>query len=175
VFRSNDRQVYHMLIIVVVSIVSILALGFYSYSSSALALSLPSVISHHKISDKKQDSDGRDGISSSRTDTKSSSYNNGNSDNNEDNNKNNNQGTNGGSNTGTDNTFQAAEPTKSGEQQQEGGENIATSVIDRSETTCEQGSNCTDQQGLTDRDRSTTDSATNQDDNTPFVLSLPFP
>ena len=166
-----------MLMIVVVSIVSILALGVYSYSSSALALSLPSVISHHKISDKKQDSDGRDVISSSRTDTKSSSYNTGNSNNNENNNKNNNQGTKDGSNTGTDNTFQAAEPTKSEEQQQEGGENIATSVIapPQSETTCEQGSNCTDQQGLTDRDRPMTDAATNQDDNTPFVLSLPFP
>ena len=38
-------------------------LGFYSYSSSFLGLSLQSVVLHHKISDKKQGSDSVDGIS----------------------------------------------------------------------------------------------------------------
>jgi hypothetical protein len=47
------------------------------------------------------------------------------------------------------------------------------------DTTCEQGSNCTDQQGLSDRDRSSTTSTTSaitsgeDNNNTPFVL--PFP
>ena len=149
--------------------------GSYYSSSSVSAFSLQSPIHHHKVFDKKQGSDSR---SSSDTKRSDNSDNNGNS-NNDDSNKNNNQGTNDGSNTGTDNTFQAVEPAKSGEQQQQGsGENIASieMVTPKSKTICEQGSNCTDQQGSSDRDRSTTDAApTKQDDNTPFVLSLPFP
>ncbi|HJT47503.1 MAG TPA: hypothetical protein VJ729_04915 [Nitrososphaeraceae archaeon] len=44
------------------------------------------------------------------------------------------------------------------------------------QTTCEQGSNCSDQQGLSAHDHSTTGTTANiQDDKTPFVLSLPFP
>jgi hypothetical protein len=42
-------------------------------------------------------------------------------------------------------------------------------------TTCEQGSNCTEQQSLSDRDRSTSAPGTTEQEDTPFVLSLPFP
>ncbi len=59
------------------------------------------------------------------------------------------------------------------------GENVPLTRTDTPalQTTCEQGSNCTDQQSSTDRDRSTTATtdATKQDNNMPFVLSLPFP
>jgi hypothetical protein len=101
--------------------------------------------------------------------------------NNNNNNKNNNQGTNdGSSNTGADNNLQAAEPanakTDEQQQQQGTGESIAPSgsATPSPQPTCEQRTNCTDQQGLSDHDRSTTDTTTEQD-NTPFVLSLPFP
>ena len=171
--HDKQKVIYHTLIMVVAF--TIVMFGSY-YSSSVSAFSLQSPIHHHKVFDKKHGSD-----SSSSSDTKRSdnSDNNGNSNNNNyDSNKNNNQGTNDGSNTGTDNTFQAVEPAKSGEQQQQGsGENIAPIEIatPKSKTICEQGSNCTDQQGSSDRDRSATAATTKQDDNTPFVLSLPFP
>jgi hypothetical protein len=166
--HDKQKVICHTLIMVVAFTIVLFG-SYYSSSSSVSAFSLQSPIHHHKVFDKKQGSD-----SSSSSDTKRSdnSDNNGNSNNNnDDSNKNNNQGTNDGSNTGTDNTFQAVEPAKSGEQQQQGsGENIAPIEIatPKSKTICEQGSNCTD--------RSTTDAATTkQDDNTPFVLSLPFP
>jgi hypothetical protein len=176
--HDKQKVICHTLIIVVAF--TIVMLGSYYSTSFVSAFSLQPTIHHHnKVFDKKQESD-----SSSSSDTKRSdnSDNNGNSNNNnnDDNNKNNNQGTNDDINTGTDNTFQAVEPAKSGEQQQQqgSGENIAPigAATPKSDTACEQGSNCTDQQGSSDRDRSTTDAATtNQDDNTPFVLSLPFP
>ena len=174
--HDKQKVICHTLIMVVAFTIVLFG-SYYSSSSSVSAFSLQSPIHHHKVFDKKQGSD-----SSSSSDIKRSdnSDNNGNSNNNnDDSNKNNNQGTNDGSNTGTDNTFQAVEPAKSGEQQQQGsGENIAPIEIatPKSKTICEQGSNCTDQKGSSDRDRSTTDAATTkQDDNTPFVLSLPFP
>ena len=102
---------------------------------------------------------------------------------NSDNNENNDQSTNdGSSNTGADNNLRAVEPTKPDEQAQQGaGENVPPTgtATPTPQTSCEQGSNCTDQQGLSDRDRSTpaTTNTTKQDNNnnTPFVLSLPFP
>ncbi|MFL6342157.1 MAG: hypothetical protein ACJ72U_11515, partial [Nitrososphaeraceae archaeon] len=94
----------------------------------------------------------------------------------------NDQSTNDGSNTGTDNNLQAIEPAKPDEQAQQGaGENVppTETATPTPQTSCEQGSNCTDQQGLSDRDRSTTATTTNttkqDNNNTPFVLSLPFP
>ena len=168
--HDKQKVICHTLIIVVAF--TIVMLGSYYSTSFVSAFSLQPTIHHHnKVFDKKQESD-----SSSSSDTKRSdnSDNNGNSNNNnnDDNNKNNNQGTNDDINTGTDNTFQAVEPAKSGEQQQQqgSGENIAPigAATPKSDTACEQGSS--------DHDRSTTDAATtNQDDNTPFVLSLPFP
>jgi cytoskeletal protein RodZ len=77
---------------------------------------------------------------------------------NSDNNENNDQSTNDGSNTGADNNLQAIEPAKPDEQaQQEAGENVPSTGIatPTPQITCELGSNCTDQQGLSDRDRST--------------------
>jgi cytoskeletal protein RodZ len=102
---------------------------------------------------------------------------------NSDNNENNDQSTNDGSNTGADNNLQAIEPAKPDEQaQQEAGENVPSTGIatPTPQITCELGSNCTDQQGLSDRDRSTTANSTSttkhdKKNNTPFVLSLPFP
>jgi hypothetical protein len=104
---------------------------------------------------------------------------------NSDNNENNDQSTNDGSNTGTDNNLQAIDPAKPDEQEQQGaGENVPPTgtATPTPQTSCEQGSNCTDQQGLSDRDRSTTATTTNttkqdnnNNNNTPFVLSLPFP
>ena len=170
--HDKQKVMCHTLIIVLAF--PIVMFGSY-YSSSVSAFSLQSPIHHHKVFDNKQESD-----SSSSSDTKRSdnSNNNGNSNNNDDNNKNNNQGTNDDSNTGTGKTFKAVEPAKSGEQQHGSGENIAPIeiVTPKSKTMCEQGSDCTDQQGSSDRDLSTTDAATTkQDYNTPFVLSLPFP
>ena len=202
----DDRQkvIYGILVIIAVAV---LMLGsFSSFYSSVYALSLQSSNAHHKVFDKKQDSGtrskdarndgGGDGSSdnsgggssssrsdktlghrddsssdnsidgsSSTSDTRSSDSSNnlGNSDNN--NNKNNNdQGTKDGGNTG---------------ENQGTGDNIPLTGTDTPtpQTTCEHGSNCTDQQGLSDRDRSTTATtdSTKQDDNAPFVLSLPFP
>jgi hypothetical protein len=154
-----------------VAMVSILVVGFYSYSSS-LALSLQSVIPHHKISDKKLDSDSRDDISSISSDTKSSDH--FTKRNIKNNDENNNQGTDHDSNTDAD--LSSVESSKLGEQQQqrENGENVAPSGILIPETRCEQGSNCTDQHGLSDN-AMTTASDNTTEDNTPFVLSLPFP
>ena len=97
------------------------------------------MVPHHKISDKKQGSDSIGGISSSSSsDTKRSNHSTkGNSKNND---KNNNQGTDHGSHTSAD--LSPVEPAKSGEQQQQ---RESGSVAPTLGTTCEQGSNCTDQ------------------------------
>jgi hypothetical protein len=172
---ANNRGLIHMLIITV-GVITILILGFSSYSSPSSVSALPfqSATHHHKISDKKQSGDSIDVSSSSNSDTKRSDhFNEGNSKNI---NKNNNQGTHDSSNTGAG--LSAAEPAKSGEQQQQGnGENAAPiqTSTPTPETTCEQGSNCTDQQSLSDRDRSTNASGPTEQEDTPFVLSLPFP
>ena len=169
--HNKQKVICHTLIIAV----TIVMLG--SSYSSVSAFPLQSVIHHHhKVFDKKQESGSS---SSSSSDTKSSdnSKNEGNGNNN---NKNNNQGTDDGSNTGHDNNLQVVEPAKTGEQQQGTGESVAPieTATPMPQTSCEQGSNCTDQQGLSDRDRSTTattSTTTTKQDNTPFVLSLPFP
>ncbi|MFL6396262.1 MAG: hypothetical protein ACJ706_03775 [Nitrososphaeraceae archaeon] len=139
--------------------------------------------SSDKTVDHLQVSSGTGSSSSSSTstpDTKSSDSSN--NLRNSDNNENNDQSTNDGSNTGTDNNLQAIEPAKPDEQAQQGaGENVppTETATPTPEITCEQGSNCTDQQGLSNRDRSTTATTTNttkqDNNNTPFVLSLPFP
>ena len=155
----------HTLVIVVAS--AIVMLGSSYSSPSVSAFSFQSAIHHHKVFDKKQVS------SSSSSDAKANTNNN---------NKNSNQdtGTNDGGNTSPDNNLQSAQTDQQQQQKQGGGENVAP--IDTStptptpETTCEQGSNCTDQQGFRDRDRSSTTSSagtSGQDNNTPFVL--PFP
>jgi hypothetical protein len=183
VMMLHDKQkVISHALITGVAVAAIVMFGFSSYSSSsAFALPFQSAIHHHnKVFDKKQDSgsnskeasnggdssandDSSRASSTSETKSSDSSNNLASSDNN---NRNNDQGTNDGSNIGAHNNLQT-------------GDNIAQSetATPTPQTTCEQGSNCTDQQGLSDRDRSTTDTATvtKQDDNTPFVLSLPFP
>ena len=190
-FHKRQKIMSYILVIMAVTVM-ILGSSFYS---SVSAVSSQSSMTHHKAFVKKQDGGskshdggssrskdtgiGNDGDSSSdnsggsstsssdktvghtddsssdgssiTSDTKSSDSSNrlGNSDN-DNNNKNNDQATNDVGNTG--------ESQRSGDQ-----------------PTCEQGSNCTDQQGLSDRDRSTTTTtATKQEDNAPFVLSLHF-
>jgi cytoskeletal protein RodZ len=202
--HNKQKMICHTLIIAL----TIVILGFSSYSS-IFAISVQSAIHHHKVFDKKQDSDsdskdarsdGSDGrpssssdkiddhlqissshssdsgSSSSSSDTKSSDNTN-NVDSANTNKNNNDQSTNDGSNTGADNNLQAVEPAKTGEQQQQStGKNssLIGTATSTSHTSCEQGSNCTDQQGLSDHDRSTTDNTTTtKQDNMPFVL--PFP
>ena len=165
---KQNKVSCHTLIIVVASAIVMLG-SSYSYLPSVSAFPFQSAIHHHKVFDKKQVSSS----SGSSSDAKASSNNN---------NKNNNQdtGTNDGGDTSPDNNLQSAETDQQQQQKQGGGENVAP--IDTStptstpETTCEQGSNCTDQQGFSDRDRSSTTSSagtSGQDNNTPFVL--PFP
>ena len=169
----------HTLIIVVAF--TIVMLGSSSYSSSVSAFPFQSAIHHHnKVFDKKQDSvSSGDRIrGSSHTKNSDNSNNEGSSN---DNKKNNDQGTNDGSNTDSDNNLQAVESVTRGEQQRQGtGESVSSvgtaAPMPTPQTTCEQGSNCTDQQGFSDRDRSSTTNSTGtsgQDNNTPFVL--PFP
>jgi hypothetical protein len=185
--HNKQKVICHTLIIAV----TIVLLGSSSYSSSVFAFPFQSTIHHHKVFDKKQDSgsnpkDARNGgdssdnsdssRASSTSDTKSSDSSN-NLASSDNNNRNNDQGTNDGSNTGAHNNLQAVEPAKTSEQQGTA-ENIPSSgtATPIPQTTCEQGSNCTDQQGLSDHDRSTTASTTpSKQEDTPFVLSLPFP
>ena len=185
--------------VVVVVAVTIIMSGF-SFHSSVSAFPLQSVIHHNnKVfdNDKNQGSgssrdggssggdggsSGGDGGSSSSLDTKSSDDSNeGNANNNNNNNENNNnnQDIRDSSDTNADTHSQVLQSAKSPEKKQQQGstENVAPigTATPTPETTCEQGSNCTDQQGLTDQDRSTTSADTTKVDNTPFVLSLPFP
>ena len=160
---KQNKVSCHALIIVVASAIVMLG-SSYSSLPSVSAFPFQSAIHHHKVFDKKQVSS-----SSSSSDAKANSNNN---------NKNNNQdtGTNDGSNTRPDNNLQSAETDQ--KQQQGGGENVppTDTSTPTPQTACEQGSNCTDQQGLSDRDRSSTTSSAStsgQDNNTPFVL--PFP
>jgi lipopolysaccharide export LptBFGC system permease protein LptF len=181
--QNKQKVICHSLTMVVVT-VAIVLLGF----SSVFALSLqPAIHQHNKVFDKKQQdrsSSAAHSSSSGSSDSKSSDKLNNEGNSNNDNNRNNNQGTNDGSNPGADDNLQSADTDQQQQQEQQGGrENVAP--LDTStptptptpQTACEQGSNCTDQQGLSDRNRSTTNTATvtKQDDNTPFVLSLPFP
>lgn len=169
----------------VVATVAIVLLGFSSSYSSVAALSLQSVIHHHhsNVFDKKQQdsaSSGGDGSSSSNTKSSDNSNNDGSSDGI---NNNKNQGTNDdSSNSGAYDNLQSVEPAKTGKEGEIGsGENVAsptgtTGLTPESHTSCEQGSNCTNQQRLGDHGRSsTTGSAgkSGQDNNTPFIL--PFP
>jgi hypothetical protein len=161
---------------VAITLILLSASHFYS-SVSAFSFSLQSVIHHqNNIFSKKQDggSDSNSngiGISSSNPNTKGSdnSDNEGNS--NTDIDMKNNQRTNSPTDTGSHIT--------GGRQQQVTGENIppiVTAPAATPSTTCEQGSNCTDRQGLSDRDRSsiTSNASTSgQNNNIPFVL--PFP
>ena len=188
---NKQKVICRTSIIIVVSAVAIVLLG----SSSAFALSLqPAIHQHNKVFDKKRQHGDGSSSSGGGSDTKSSDKSN-----NEDNSNNNNvdrnsiQGTNDGrSNSGAHNNLQSVKPTKTGKEVEgEGGsgENVAPSTgttlpTPQSQTSCEQGSDCTDQQGLGDHDRSsttTTGSATaskqnnNNNNSTPFVLSLPFP
>ena len=130
---------------------------------------------------KQQDSaSGRGDSSSSKTKGLDNSNTEGISKNNN-NDKNYQQGT----NDGRSNSRQSVEHAKTGKEvERGGGENVApptvtTAPTPESQTSCKQGSNCTGHQGLSDHDRSSTTSSTNtleQDNgNTPFVLSLPFP
>lgn len=199
--QNKQKAICHTLTILVI-VAAIVLVGFSSSYSSALALSLqqPFIHNHHKVLDKKQQGDDISGDrSSSRSsssvsdsggsspETKSSdkSNNKGNSNNNNNIEGNNNQNTNdgGSSNTGPYSDLQSVEPAKSGEQRQQqepGGNDAQTGTATPTltpDTSCEQGSNCTDQQGLSDRDRSppTTTRAPTEQEDTPFVLSLPFP
>jgi cytoskeletal protein RodZ len=155
----------------IIVVVTILMLGY----SSVFAFPFQTTTNHHhKILDKKQVSSSSSSSLADDSSSRSSSDAKGNSNNN---NKNNNQGTNDRSNTGSDNNLQSAET----DQKQQGGrENVAptdtSTPTPTPQTACEQGSNCTDQQGLSDRDRSSTTSSagtSGEDNNTPFVL--PFP
>jgi len=163
--------------------VAIILLG----SSSAFALSLqPAIHQHNKVFDNKRQHGDGSSSNGAGSDTKSSdkSNNDGNSNNNNID-RNSNQGTNDGrSNSGAHNNLQSVEPAKTGKEVEgEGGsgQNVAppigtTMSTPQSQTSCEQGSDCTDQQGLGDRDRSSpTTGATTKQEDTPFVLSLPFP
>jgi hypothetical protein len=181
----------HMWIISVA--ITLVLLSVFSYSSVS-ALSLQSVIHHqNKAFSKKQDggsnsNGGSSGGSSGNSNTKGSDNLNNEDNSNSNIDKKNNQGTNHGTNTGHHNNL-AIEPPKTGGQQQQQitGENIPpimTTPAPMPSIICEQGSNCTDQQGVNDQDRSSssmTSSATtseqdnNSNNNTPFVLSLPFP
>ena len=178
-FRNKQKKVTCNMWIIVVA-VTILMFGF-SFHSSVSAFSLQSVIHHNnKVfdNDKNQGSGSSRGSSSGSLDTKSSedsNEGNGNS-----NNENNNiQDTHDSSDTNVDTNSQDLQSAKSAEKKQQQGstENVAPigTATPTPETTCEQGSNCTDQHGLTDQDRSTTSADTTKEDNTPFVLSLPFP
>jgi hypothetical protein len=189
--HNKQKVISGILMILVVT----LMLGCSSYSY-VFAPPLQPANHHHKVFDKKQDSgtsskdasNGGDGDSSDNsggyssssgktlghTDDSSSDSSRGSStsdirssdsSNNLDNsdNKNNDHSTNDVGNTG--------ENQGSRENVSLTGTNTPTP-----QTTCEQGSNCTDQQGLGDRDRFTTaTTARKQDNNTPFILSLPFP
>jgi hypothetical protein len=129
------------------------------------------------------DSSDKSGGTSSGSDTESSSDNS-----NKEGNKNSDQGTNNneqqqqepdsndGSNTAADNSLQAVEPPKIGK----GGQGsepfvppVDTTTPSPPPTTCEQGSICTDDQH--DSNSHDHSIATTTKDNTPFVLSLPFP
>jgi hypothetical protein len=179
--QDKQKVIRHTSIIVVIAAATILIGSSCSYSTAfALSLQQPAIHHHNKVFDKKQQD--RDSSDSSEAKISDRSNNEGNSDNNFD--ENNKRGTNdGSSDSGSHDNLQAVEPenTKSGKQQkQQGtGKSIAPGVTatptPTSQTTCERGSNCTDQQGLSDHDRVTTNTTTKQDDNTPFVLSLPFP
>ncbi len=183
---QNKQKLICNTLTMVVATVAIVLLGFSSSYSSVAALSLQSVIHHHhsNVFDKKQQdsaSSGGDGRSSSNTKSSDNSNNDGSSDGINNNNKN--QGTNDdSSNSGAHDNLQSVEPAKTGKEGELGsGENVAsptgtTAPTPESQTSCEQGSNCTNQQGLGDHDRSsTTGSAgkSGQDNNTPFIL--PFP
>jgi fructose-specific phosphotransferase system component IIB len=182
-FRDNvtKRGICNMWVVVVVVAVTIIMSGF-SFHSSVSAFPLKSVIHHNnKVfdNDKNQGSgSSRDSSSSNSLDTKSSDNSNEGNDNNN-NENNNNHGTRDSSDTNADTNSQVLQSAKSPEKKQQHGstENVAPigTATPTPETTCEQGSNCTDQQGLTDQDRSTTSADTTKVDNTPFVLSLPFP
>jgi hypothetical protein len=186
------RRIKTSWLLVTLVVVTIVMFGSSSpphFYSSVSAFSFQSAIHHHnKIFDKKQGSDSmgdHTGSSGRSSDAKRSDKSNNEGNSNNDNNRNNNQGTNDGSNPGADNNLQPADTDQQQQQQQQGGgENVAP--IDTSiptptrtptpQTACEQGSNCTDQQVLSDRDRSSTTSSagtSGQDNNTPFVL--PFP
>jgi len=169
--------------IFIIILVTILTFGSSSYSLVS-AVSSQSSIDHDKASVKKQESrsDADDGSSSkdkdngdgssgssrhdssdassrlssriSNSDTKSSDNSNnvGGIENN-----NNNEAANDGSNTGA-------------------GENVPSIgiAIPTPHRSCDQGSNCNDQQDPSNTDHPTAPTATKQN-NTPFVLSLPFP
>jgi cytoskeletal protein RodZ len=183
---SKQNVACYMLMIIAVAFVLLGSSAFVF----ALSLQQPSIHNYNKVFDKEQDSvstgDGSRRSSSSNSHSSNShtkSYDNSNEGNSDDNNKNDNQGTNDGSNTGAhNNNLLAVEPAKSGEQQQQSDrENVASTTGTTTPTpiphaSCEQGSNCTDQQGLNDQDRSSSSSEQDNNNNTtPFVLSLPFP
>ena len=183
---SKQNVACYMLMIIAVAFVLLGSSAFVF----ALSLQQPSIHNYNKVFDKEQDSvstgDGSRRSSSSNSHSSNShtkSYDNSNEGNSDDNNKNDNQGTNDGSNIGAhNNNLLAVEPAKSGEQQQQSDrENVAsttgtTTPTPKPHASCEQGSNCTDQQGLNDQDRSSSSSEQDNNNNTtPFVLSLPFP
>ncbi len=207
--QGKQKMNCHLWIIAVA--ITLLLLSAFSYSSVS-AFSLQSVIHHqNKVFSKKQDSGsnsngaasssnsgGSNTKGSDKSNNEGNSNNNNNDNNNNDNNNNNNnQGTNGdgSSNAGSHGGLQAVEPANPGEnqQQQETRANDAQTGMATSrstpDTSCEQGSNCTDQQGLSDHDRSSSSSSSSSttggattpeqdndnNNNTPFVLSLPFP
>jgi hypothetical protein len=169
-------------------IVAILTFGSSSYSLVS-AISSQSSVDHHKASVKKQESrsdanaddrsskdkgnaerndkvgassgssqghssDASSSTSNSDTEGSDNSNNVGDA---EKNNNNNNQATDDGSNTGI-------------------GENVPsiTPAIPAPHRSCDQGSNCTDQQDPSNTDHPTAATPTKQG-STPFVLSLPFP
>ena len=181
--QNKQKLICNTLTMVVVATVAIVLFGFSSSYSSVAALSLQLVIHHpRKVFDNKQQDSASSGGDGSSSNTKSSdnSNNDGSSDGN---NNSKNQGTNdGSSNSDAHDNLQSVEPAKTGKEWELGsGENVAsptrtTAPTPQSQTSCEQGSNCTDQQGVGDHDRSSTTgsaSKSGQDNNTPFIL--PFP
>ena len=169
---SHNKQEVNCRMWIIAVAITIVLLNDFSYSSLS-AFSLQSVIHHqNQVFSKKQDGDSNsNSAGSSNTKSSDNSNNEGNSNTNID--KKNNQRTNRPTDTGSHIT--------GGQQQQVSGEDIPPIVTAPSampSTTCEQGSNCTDQQGLSDRDRSsptTSNTGTSGQNNnsTPFVL--PFP
>ena len=171
-------------------IIILVTFGFSSYSLAS-AVSSQSSIDHDKASVKKQESriDTDDGSSSKDKDNAGSNDNGGGSsgssrhdssdarsslrsrisnsdtkgsDNSNnvgdiENNNNNNIAANDGSNTGTGEKVPSIE-----------------TAIPTPYRSCDQGSNCNDQQDPSNTDHRTAPTATKQN-NTPFVLSLPFP
>ncbi len=173
-------------------IVTILTFGFSSYSLVS-AISSESSIDHHKASVKKQVSrsgvdhgsiskdtgnadsndNGRGSSGSSKRDSSDASSSSRSSTTNSDTTSSDNLNNVGDTenNNGNDNNQAASHDSNTVTR-----ENLPSNPTDifTPHIPCDQGSNCNDQQDPNNTDHPTAPTATEQDD-TPFVLSLPFP